>query len=80
MVDGGDNIVEVSWESVSSILQVVSAKGWLWDPEPLYSNRRAKILDSGNPWSYVFGLCVMTEWPARTTSNRAWFLQWKILV
>uniref|UniRef100_A0A8C9LD91 Phosphofructokinase domain-containing protein n=1 Tax=Pavo cristatus TaxID=9049 RepID=A0A8C9LD91_PAVCR len=24
MVDGGDNIVEVSWESVSSILQVVS--------------------------------------------------------
>lgn len=27
MVDGGDNIVEVSWESVSSILQVVSAKG-----------------------------------------------------
>lgn len=27
MVDGGDNIVEVSWESVSSILQVVSVMG-----------------------------------------------------
>lgn len=26
MVDGGDNIVEVSWESVSSILQVVSVR------------------------------------------------------
>jgi len=35
MVDGGDNIVEVSWESVSSILQVVSVRAWGWDRNPL---------------------------------------------
>lgn len=57
MVDGGDNIVEVSWESVSSILQVVSAKGWEWDPKPLYSNKRTKILDPSNLCNYVFELC-----------------------
>lgn len=27
MVDGGDNIVEATWESVSSMLQVVSEAG-----------------------------------------------------
>lgn len=41
MVDGGDNIVEVSWESVSSILQVVSVRGW--DPNPLSLNREPKF-------------------------------------
>lgn len=41
MVDGGDNIVEVSWESVSSILQVVSVRGW--DPNPLSLNREPEL-------------------------------------
>lgn len=47
MVDGGDNIVEVSWESVSSILQVVSVRGWEWDPNPLSLKWGSKILDPG---------------------------------
>lgn len=74
MVDGSDNIVEVSWESVSSILQVVSAKEWEWDPKPRYSNKRTKILDPGNCYHCAFDLC--DDWVTSMCHfNRAWFLQ-----
>lgn len=44
MVDGGDNIVEVSWESVSSILQVVSVRVGVRSKLSLIK-QQTKILD-----------------------------------
>lgn len=63
MVDGGDNIREATWESVSSMLQVVSGTPDLWVNSKYLGGKQVCLALREEPSSAV--LAVKSSAPTR---------------